>query len=500
MGRTAVTSGRAASQTGERVGGLAVAAGDVGFGGQALVEVGEEGGAEAADHRPDADVDGEGEEERHQGQRQAAEPLAGVGPGPGGDRTPGPAGAEGQRGGEAGGQREGGAEEEAGHRGEAGDEAGAEARAEGERGEGEEPEDERRRELEAEEAALALEPGLRPRRGEEGQRRGAPQADGGGGEGARDAHRDAPRPPGGAEREVARQAGAGEAAERGGDVGEERGGDGIAGGGADETGENGDQEELRDEGEAEAAGGDAAGTERAEGRAALLEGEADGGVDDEEADDEGEEAEGGQVEVEAVGQPVEVAAGRGSGDRHAGGELGWERAGGVGGRHYHPRDAAGGVEQALGDADVDDEGVGRERVVRLERRQALRAVGGGGKAGDRLGRGDGEMGRKHEGAEAVGARAEAAGGVRGQRERLDADDAETAVRAGEVALEDGRDLPAGAAEGEPVGERHPPAARRRDRRGGVAADDGGGAGIAGARLGVQGLDAAPAARSRRRGR
>ena len=160
---------------------------------------------------------------------------------------------------------------------------------------------------------------------------------------------------------------------------------------------------------------------------------------------------------------------------------------GVLGRQEHARDAAGRVEQALGDADVDDEGVGREGVVGLERRQ----VGGAGEAEGGLGRGDGEVRGEDEGAEAVGAGAEAVGVAGGQGERLDADDAEAAAVAGEVAFEDGRDLPAGAAEGEPVGERHPPAARRRDRRRGVAADDGGGAGVAGAGLGVQGLHAAP---------
>ena len=76
-----------------------------------------------------------------------------------------------------------------------------------------------------------------------------------------------------------------------------------------------------------------------------------------------------------------------------------------------------------------------------------------GEAGDGLGGGERAVGREEEGAEARRRRSRRAGGAGGQRERVDADDAEAAVGRAEVALEDGRDLPAGAAEGDVVGER-----------------------------------------------
>ncbi len=46
---------------------------------------------------------------------------------------------------------------------------------------------------------------------------------------------------------------------------------------------------------------------RAKHRAALLECKADGAVDDENSDGKGQQAEGGQVQVEALGQPGNVA-------------------------------------------------------------------------------------------------------------------------------------------------------------------------------------------------
>ena len=145
----------------------------------------------------------------------------------------------------------------------------------------------------------------------------------------------------------------------------------------------------------EVAGGDADRAQGAEGRAALLEGEAGGGIGDEEADDEAEEAEGGEVQVEAVAEAVEVAMPLGRVEFEPLREGGRERPGGGRGLREEAGEAVGGGEEAGGDGDVDDEGVGRDVVARLPRRE----VGGGGEAGG------GFRARRGPGSAAAGRRA-----------------------------------------------------------------------------------------------
>ncbi len=113
----------------------------------------------------------------------------------------------------------------------------------------------------------------------------------------------------------------------------------------------------------------AEGAQRAEDRAALLEGEADGGVDDEEADGEGEEAEGGQVQVEAVGQPRDVALAVRCAALEVWGDLG-EVGGAKGaGRQNEVGDFAFHAKQLLDDPDVGKRRSGGQRRVFAKRWQ-----------------------------------------------------------------------------------------------------------------------------------
>ena len=141
-------------------------------------------------------------------------------------------------------------------------------------------------------------------------------------------------------------------------------------------------------------------------------------------------------------------------------------------------------EEAGGLGDVEDEGVGGQGA-------ALAARGGRSVAAARRrtvsGAASARCGREEEGGGVAGVGGEGAGG---QGEDVDADEAEAVVAAAEVAFEDGRDLPAGAAEGDVVGERDV-AWRRwgRSAAAALAAEEAGGAGVAVAGLGVQRLHA-----------
>ncbi len=81
----------------------------------------------------------------------------------------------------------------------------------------------------------------------------------------------------------------------------------------------------------------AEGAQGAEHRAALLEGKADGAVHDEQTHREAEQAEGGEVEVEAVGQPRQVGALR----RRAQGQVGGDPGEIGGGQGAGPAGSAG---------------------------------------------------------------------------------------------------------------------------------------------------------------
>ena len=291
----------------------------------------------------------------------------------------GEAGAEGEDGREDGRQREGRRDEDAAHDDEPGGEAGAEDRG----GERRRREERRPGDLEFQAASLGAEPGLGLGAGQKRQVEGAPERGSGGGERAGDADGDAGRPPGGVEVEASGDAGAVEAAQGGGDVRQEGGGDRVAGEDADETGDQGERDEFGDENGRQETGGDADGAQGAQHRFALFEGEADGGIDDEEADDEAEEPEGGEVEVEAVGQAFEIAVAFGAADLEARGEVRGQVAG-FG--QEQARDPAGRVEQAFGDGDVDEDGAGGQVRCGFERGEAVVEPGAGGRERE-MGRG-----------------------------------------------------------------------------------------------------------------
>ena len=94
-----------------------------------------------------------------------------------------------------------------------------------------------------------------------------------------------------------------EPAQGGGDIGQQRGGDQIADHQAEPAGDQREAQELGQQQADQVAVGQAERAQGAEEAAALLEGQPDGAMHDEEPHGEGQQAKGGEVEVEAVGQP-----------------------------------------------------------------------------------------------------------------------------------------------------------------------------------------------------
>ena len=108
----------------------------------------------------------------------------------------------------------------------------------------------------------------------------------------------------------------------------------------------------------------------AEGRAAFLERQPGDAVNHEEAHGEGQKAKGGQVQVEAVGQPggiggVGLAQG---GAGQEGGKL--ARVGGDRAGQLQPVDLAGALQQALGGSDISEQQASGGLVEGEERWQA----------------------------------------------------------------------------------------------------------------------------------
>ncbi len=98
----------------------------------------------------------------------------------------------------------------------------------------------------------------------------------------------------------------------------------------DHPGHEGEKKQFGQQQHRQVAGGQAQGAQGAEDRAALLEGEADRGMDDEQPHREGEETEGRQVQMEAVRQPGDVVVRAWFYDLKPGAEAG--RGGGCRGR------------------------------------------------------------------------------------------------------------------------------------------------------------------------
>ena len=282
--------------------------GDVDLGREALVEPAGEGGPETAHHGPDAQIGGQGEHQRHEGQRQARQLLTRVGEEPVRRRAGDDAlkAREDERQGRRQKQRR--AQQEPAQKQEAGDdpvgergrdEPGADQSGAGER-------------LQAQPGCGGAGPGARPGAGEQAHGGGAAHRLGGGGERADHRDRQAGEDPAGPHGEGAAHVRAVEAAQRGGHVGQERAGDAVAQCDAGEPGGERQHQRFNHQRGDHRRQGRAERTQGAKAGAALLEGQTDGGVDDEEAHREGEKAEGGQIEMEAVGEASDVAPAAGA--------------------------------------------------------------------------------------------------------------------------------------------------------------------------------------------
>jgi hypothetical protein len=185
------------------------------------------------------------------------------------------------------------------------------------------------------------------------------------------------RRPEGAEAERARDLGPVEALEGARDIGKKRRGDEVAQSQADGARDEGQEGEFQGHEDDQQAERHAHGAERADRGAALLEGEAHGAVDDEQAHGEAEEPEGGEVEVEAVGEGADVGVLVGGLEAQVGGDLGQRRlAEGLGGGDEEARETLD-VQEALGGADVGQGRAGGGLLGGEEGRAGVRKVGEG---------------------------------------------------------------------------------------------------------------------------
>ena len=98
-----------------------------------------------------------------------------------------------------------------------------------------------------------------------------------------------------------------ESFEAGGDIRQQRGGDEIAADHAGAAGEEGEDGEFDEHRRNQRASRNAQCSQSTQQRQSLFERQTEGGVDDEETDQKCEQAEGGEIEMKAVGQTREIA-------------------------------------------------------------------------------------------------------------------------------------------------------------------------------------------------
>ncbi|MNF65932.1 hypothetical protein D3C84_477120 [compost metagenome] len=151
-------------------------------------------------------------------------------------------------------------------------------------------------------------PGLGLGQGQQRQPRRPGQAAGAGKQGTQQADGQSPQPPGGAEIELPGHLGAIQAAQAGHHIGQQQAGQPVAAEHAGQAAEQGQGTELQGQGGDQQTQAHPAGPQGTQQGAALLQGQADSGVDDEQPDDEGQQAERGEVEVEALAEPGEVGS------------------------------------------------------------------------------------------------------------------------------------------------------------------------------------------------
>ncbi|MNZ48042.1 hypothetical protein D3C78_657770 [compost metagenome] len=168
-----------------------------------------------------------------------------------------------------------------------------------------------------------------------------------------------------------------QAAQAGCDIVEQQAGQQVAAGHPGQAAEQGQQTQLHRQRADQPAQAHAAGAQGAQQAAALLQGQADGGMHDEQADEEGQQTEGAEVEVEAVGQALQVVAGARRLQLQQLGQLGRQirRPDCEIRRQQQPRQLPRRLQQRLGMADVDDDHPGRQLRVHLQGRQALAIAG-----------------------------------------------------------------------------------------------------------------------------
>ncbi|MNO72439.1 hypothetical protein D3C76_633880 [compost metagenome] len=251
-----------------------------------------------------------------------------------------------------------------------------------------------------------------------------------------------------------RHLGAIQAAQAAGQIGQQQTGEPVA---ADYPGHPSDQRqgtELHGERSNQHTQAHPAYPQGAQQRAALLQRQADGGMDDEQPDDEGQQAEGAEVEVETVGQAGQIGGLAALAQLQLAGQILGQLPSKVL-AYQHPRQPLRCAEQPLGDADIHQQHAGRQLRTHFQRRQRRAGLverllaGAEAKVGQGIGGDQGAAGRAEEARQVLALDRRTGWGGGRQSHRLDADQLQAmrglALQA-HTALQQRRDRPAGAAQ------------------------------------------------------
>ncbi|MNS75063.1 hypothetical protein D3C72_1085610 [compost metagenome] len=165
------------------------------------------------------------------------------------------------------------------------------------------------------------------------------------------AHQHAHQPPPGGQAQRPGDLGAIQAAQAGGHIGQQPRSQPVTTGHAGQTAQHREQPQLQHQGAQQGLQADATGAQVANQAAPLFQCQTDCGMGNEQADDERQQAKGGQVEVEAVGQPLQAAIVLPGLQLKVRRDIRRQRP--RRGSHQQARQLPGGMQQRLGVADID---------------------------------------------------------------------------------------------------------------------------------------------------
>ncbi|MNZ93111.1 hypothetical protein D3C78_1121660 [compost metagenome] len=216
-------------------------------------------------------------------------------------------------------------------------------------------------------ARLLPVPGFRLGEGQHRQARGPEQAAGAGQQGAEQTDRQPAQPPAPIQAQMPRHLGAVQATQAAGQIGQQQTGKPVAADHPGHPAEKRQRTKLHGERSDQQPQAHPAHAQGAQQRAALLQRQADGGMDDEQPDDERQKAKGTEVEMEAVGQAGQVGGLAALGQLQSPGQI-HRQLPSEALAHQHPRKTLRRAKQPLGDADIHQQNARRQLRTHFQRR------------------------------------------------------------------------------------------------------------------------------------